>query len=48
MKFSLIACPGVPTTSKLRVLAGHQQLLRLDNDPRCADYNGSSERFYKT
>ena len=43
VQFSLVACPGVPTTSKLRVLAGHQQLLRLDNDPRCADFNGSSD-----
>jgi D-beta-D-heptose 7-phosphate kinase/D-beta-D-heptose 1-phosphate adenosyltransferase len=27
---SIVACPGSPTTSKLRVLAGHQQLLRMD------------------
>ncbi len=40
---SLVVCPGVPTTSKLRVLAGHQQLLRLDSDPRCADFNGFSD-----
>ena len=30
VKFSIVACPGTPTTSKLRVLAGHQQLLRMD------------------
>ena len=30
VKFSIVACPGSPTTSKLRVLAGHQQLLRMD------------------
>ncbi len=40
---SVIACPGVPTTSKLRVLAGHQQLLRLDNEPHRADFNGSAD-----
>jgi len=45
---SLIACPGVPTTSKLRVLAGHQQLLRLDNDPRCADFNDSSDALLQS
>jgi D-beta-D-heptose 7-phosphate kinase / D-beta-D-heptose 1-phosphate adenosyltransferase len=43
VKFSFVVCPGVPTTSKLRVFAGHQQLLRLDSDPRCADFNGSSD-----
>jgi D-beta-D-heptose 7-phosphate kinase / D-beta-D-heptose 1-phosphate adenosyltransferase len=40
---SIFACPGVPTTSKLRVLAGHQQLLRLDNEPQRADFNGSAD-----
>ena len=40
VKCSLVECPGVPTTTKLRVLAGHQQLLRLDNEPRRADFNG--------
>ena len=30
VEFSIVACPGSPTTSKLRVLAGHQQLLRMD------------------
>jgi D-beta-D-heptose 7-phosphate kinase / D-beta-D-heptose 1-phosphate adenosyltransferase len=43
VKSSVMACPGVPTTSKLRVLAGRQQLLRLDTDPHCADFNGSGE-----
>jgi D-beta-D-heptose 7-phosphate kinase / D-beta-D-heptose 1-phosphate adenosyltransferase len=43
---SVVVCPGVATTSKLRVLAGHQQLLRLDNDPPSADYNnGYSDRL---
>ena len=40
---SIIACQGVPTTSKLRVLAGHQQLLRLDNEPDRTDFNGSAD-----
>ncbi len=35
---SIVACPGVPTTSKLRVIAGHQQLLRLDSEPQRADF----------
>jgi len=39
----MVACPGVPTTSKLRVLAGHQQLLRLDTEPRRANFNGSAD-----
>ena len=43
VRCSVVACPGVPTTSKLRILAGHQQLLRLDNDPRCAGFNRSSD-----
>ena len=40
---SMVACPGVPTTSKLRVLAGHQQLLRLDNEPARTDFNGCAD-----
>ncbi len=40
---SIVACPGVPTTTKMRVLAGHQQLLRLDNEPKPADFNGSAD-----
>lgn len=36
VKFSIVTCPGTPTTSKLRVLAGHQQLLRLDCETKPA------------
>ena len=36
VQFSIVACPGTPTTSKLRVLAGHQQLLRMDNEAKPA------------
>jgi D-beta-D-heptose 7-phosphate kinase/D-beta-D-heptose 1-phosphate adenosyltransferase len=36
VKFSIVACPGSPTTSKLRVLAGHQQLLRMDSEAKPA------------
>ena len=36
VKFSIVACPGWPTTSKLRVLAGHQQLLRMDREAKPA------------
>ncbi len=34
VKFSIVACPDSPTTSKLRVLAGHQQLLRMDREAK--------------
>ena len=34
VKFSNVACPGSPTTSKLRVLTGHQQLLRMDYEAK--------------
>src|ERR1035438_1770519 len=32
VKFSIVVCTDAPTTSKLRVLAGHQQLLRMDSE----------------
>src|SRR5208283_2215476 len=41
--FSIVACPGVPTTSKLRVLAGHQQLLRMDCETKQVDFNGARD-----
>ncbi len=34
VEFYIVACPGTPTTSKLRVLAGHRQLLRIDREAR--------------
>ena len=34
--FSIVAFHGAPTTSKLRVLAGHQQLLRVDRETKPA------------
>ncbi|HVO78624.1 MAG TPA: bifunctional D-glycero-beta-D-manno-heptose-7-phosphate kinase/D-glycero-beta-D-manno-heptose 1-phosphate adenylyltransferase HldE [Candidatus Bathyarchaeia archaeon] len=43
VNFSLVACPGVPTTAKLRVLAGHQQLLRLDNELKRTEVNGAAD-----
>lgn len=30
---SLIPVPGVPTTAKMRILSGHQQMMRLDTEP---------------
>jgi len=47
VKCSIIACPGVPTTSKLRVLAGHQQLLRMDSEPKRADFNGAADSLIR-
>lgn len=43
VKFSIVECPGAPTTSKLRVLAGHQQLLRMDVEPKPADFNSAAD-----
>ncbi len=43
VKSFVVACPGVPTTSKLRVLAGHQQLLRMDCDSKPGDFDGAAE-----
>ena len=44
---AIVACPGVPTTSKLRVLAGHQQLLRMDSEPKRADFNGATDSLIR-
>ena len=41
VEFSLLACPGTSTTTKLRVLAGHQQLLRIDCEAKPA-YSATS------
>jgi rfaE bifunctional protein kinase chain/domain len=43
VKSCAVACPAVPTTSKLRVLAGHQQLLRMDCDSKPGDFNGAAD-----
>ena len=42
---SIVACPGSPTTSKLRVLAGHQQLLRMDYEARPSVSRGCRGEF---
>ena len=47
VKCSIVACQGVPTTSKLRVLAGHQQLLRMDSEPKRADFNGAADSLLR-
>ena len=47
VKCSIVACQGVPTTSKLRVLAGHQQLLRMDSEPKRADFNGAADSLIR-
>ncbi|MGA9565479.1 MAG: bifunctional D-glycero-beta-D-manno-heptose-7-phosphate kinase/D-glycero-beta-D-manno-heptose 1-phosphate adenylyltransferase HldE [Candidatus Korobacteraceae bacterium] len=43
VKSFVVACAGVATTSKLRVLAGHQQLLRMDCDSKPGDFNGAAD-----
>ena len=44
VKSSVVVCSNAPTTSKLRVLAGHQQLLRLDSEARrTVELNGFSD-----
>jgi D-beta-D-heptose 7-phosphate kinase/D-beta-D-heptose 1-phosphate adenosyltransferase len=40
---TIVACPGVPTISKLRVLAGHQQLLRMDVEPSPAEFSKTGD-----
>jgi len=45
VEHSIVACPGVPTTSKLRVLAGHQQLLRMDSEAKIPCFNGAGDRL---
>jgi D-beta-D-heptose 7-phosphate kinase / D-beta-D-heptose 1-phosphate adenosyltransferase len=44
----VVACPDVPTTSKLRVLAGHQQLLRMDCDSKPGDFNSAADALLAT
>ena len=44
---SMVARPGSPTTTKLRILAGHQQMLRLDNDPPASECSEASERLLR-
>ena len=46
VKFSILACPGTPTTSKPRVPAGHQQLLRMDCGGKPAYTATASEILY--
>jgi D-beta-D-heptose 7-phosphate kinase/D-beta-D-heptose 1-phosphate adenosyltransferase len=47
IKHSIVACPGVPTTCKLRVLAGHQQLLRIDSEPKSPYFNGAGDSLLR-
>jgi D-beta-D-heptose 7-phosphate kinase/D-beta-D-heptose 1-phosphate adenosyltransferase len=44
---AIVTCPGVPTTSKLRVLAGHQQLLRIDSEAKSACFNGAGDALLR-
>ena len=43
VEFSIVACPGTSTTTKLRVLAGHQQLLRMDCEAKPSHSATSAE-----
>jgi D-beta-D-heptose 7-phosphate kinase / D-beta-D-heptose 1-phosphate adenosyltransferase len=45
VQFSIAACPGTPTTSKLRVMAGHQQLLRVDSEEKPANVYAAAEEL---
>jgi D-beta-D-heptose 7-phosphate kinase/D-beta-D-heptose 1-phosphate adenosyltransferase len=47
VQHEIVACPGSPTTTKVRVLAGHQQLLRLDTDPSSGHMTEASEQLLK-
>src|SRR5271165_121560 len=47
VKSSVVVCSNAPTTSKLRVLAGHQQLLRLDSEARPVELNGFSDALLR-
>jgi D-beta-D-heptose 7-phosphate kinase/D-beta-D-heptose 1-phosphate adenosyltransferase len=47
VKHAIVACPEAPTTSKLRVLAGHQQLLRLDSEPKLPHFNGAGDSLLR-
>ncbi|HZP24430.1 MAG TPA: bifunctional D-glycero-beta-D-manno-heptose-7-phosphate kinase/D-glycero-beta-D-manno-heptose 1-phosphate adenylyltransferase HldE [Terriglobales bacterium] len=44
----LTAIPGVPTTTKLRILSGHQQMMRLDTENRAARPATEYEALLKT
>jgi D-beta-D-heptose 7-phosphate kinase/D-beta-D-heptose 1-phosphate adenosyltransferase len=47
VEHAIVACPRVPTTSQLRVLAGHQQLLRMDSEPKLPDFSDASESLLR-
>jgi D-beta-D-heptose 7-phosphate kinase/D-beta-D-heptose 1-phosphate adenosyltransferase len=47
VQHAIVACPGSPTTTKVRVLAGHQQLFRLDTDPAQVGMPEAAERLLK-
>ena len=47
--FSLVACSGVPTTSKLRVSwQAISSCFELDNEPRHGDFNGFSDALLQS
>ena len=45
VKCSVIVCPGAPTTSKLRVMAGQQQLLRMDCEAKPTNTYAAAEEL---
>jgi|HubBroStandDraft_6_1064221.scaffolds.fasta_scaffold11123_3 D-beta-D-heptose 7-phosphate kinase/D-beta-D-heptose 1-phosphate adenosyltransferase len=45
VNFSIVTCPGTPTTSKLRVMAGQQQLLRMDCEAKPANTYAAAEEL---
>jgi D-beta-D-heptose 7-phosphate kinase/D-beta-D-heptose 1-phosphate adenosyltransferase len=44
---AIVACPGQPTTSKLRVLAGHQQLLGMDSEAKQPCFDGAGDTLLR-
>jgi D-beta-D-heptose 7-phosphate kinase / D-beta-D-heptose 1-phosphate adenosyltransferase len=45
VNFSIVTCPGTPTTSKLRVMASHQQILRMDCEAKPANTYAAAEEL---
>jgi len=45
VQFSIVACPGTPTTSNLRVMAGQQQLLRIDCEAKPTNPSAAAEEM---
>jgi D-beta-D-heptose 7-phosphate kinase/D-beta-D-heptose 1-phosphate adenosyltransferase len=47
VRFSIVTCLGTPTTSKLRVLGGHQQLLRVDRETKAVYSTAAADNLLR-